>query len=89
MTKNWWPKSVGEGVAEQSLSQDHVIFSYSLLDIQGIDFQLSHQETILLELPIHLPARGNPETPPTSSPMAQHPSYEYQEISNVHEVVFL
>lgn len=80
---------MGEGVAEQSLSQDHVIFSYSLLDIQGIHFQLSHQETILLELPNHLPARGNAETPPTSSQMVQHASYDYQESPNTYEVVFL
>lgn len=67
---------------------------------------MSHQETILLEQPSHVPASGNPEispappqlahpartnpeTPPTSSQLAQHAAFDYQERSNMHEVVSL
>lgn len=38
--KNWWPKSIGEGVG--SSSQGHPIISSSLLNIQGIHYQMSH-----------------------------------------------
>lgn len=59
---------------------------------------MSHQETILLEQPSPLPACGNPEissaphnllTPPISSQLAQHAAFDYQERSNMHEVVSL